>query len=435
MSVVIKVENLGKRYRLGAINRHLLYEELQSWWARVRGKEDPNSPLRPKRTQVGTGNFWALRNINFEVNKGDVVGIIGKNGSGKSTLLKILSEITTPTNGRALMNGTVSSLLEVGTGFHAELTGRENVYLNGSILGMDKDEIDRKYEEIVEFSGVREFMDTPVKRYSSGMKLRLAFAVAAHLEPDILILDEVLAVGDANFQQKCLGRVSEVARDGRTILFVSHNMAAIQSLCTRGIVLNDGEISFIGTADEAVAHYMHELNAVAISLRERTDRKGSGDIRFVGIELRDKNGRALSTIRSGDDVDIYFFLENKTGRSFSDLRFRIQVKNQFDVPTFVHWNNFRTESLGTMGGTAVAVCRLQKLPLCESFYRIDCRVSAPGHDFDRIENALEFFVEGSDYFGGLELTQHGRAACAVRGEWELKESVPPAKSLADTLNA
>ncbi len=427
METVIKVENLGKRYRLGVINRHLLVEELQSWWARIRGKEDPNSPVRPKRHQVGTGNFWALKNISFDVQKGDVVGIIGKNGSGKSTLLKILSEITTPTTGRALMNGTVSSLLEVGTGFHAELSGRENVYLNGSILGMSKEEIDRKYEEIVEFSGVREFMDTPVKRYSSGMKLRLAFSVAAHLEPDILILDEVLAVGDANFQQKCLGRVGEVARDGRTILFVSHNMAAIQSLCTRGIVLNDGEISFIGTADEAVAHYMHELNAVGTSLVDRTDRKGSGDMRFVGIELRDKDGQPLSTIRSGDDVDIYFFLETKPGKSFSDLRFRIQVKNQFDVPAFVHWNNFRTENIGTIDGKGVVVCRLKNLPLCESFYRIDCRVSAPGHDFDRVENALEFFVEGSNYFGPLELTQHGRASCAVRGDWELVNNVSETK--------
>ena len=222
MNRAIKVENLSKRYRLGAINRDYLYLELQSWWARLRGREDPNTPIQNSKNNSrhrGMGEFWALREVSFEVNSGDVVGIIGRNGAGKSTLLKILSEITAPTAGRAMMNGTVASLLEVGTGFHPELTGKENVYLNGSILGMDRSQIRRKYDQIVDFSGLEEFMETPVKRYSSGMKLRLAFSVAAHLEPEILILDEVLAVGDASFQQKCLDRVGEEARTGRTVPF------------------------------------------------------------------------------------------------------------------------------------------------------------------------------------------------------------------------
>jgi lipopolysaccharide transport system ATP-binding protein len=428
---MIKVENLGKRYRLGVINRDMLYLEIQSWWARVRGKEDPNQKVM-KRGQAMTGDFWALQNISFEVNKGDVVGVIGKNGSGKSTLLKILSEITSPTTGRALVKGSMSSLLEVGTGFHAELTGRENVYLNGSILGMTKPEIDRKYDEIVAFSGVEEFMDTPIKRYSSGMKLRLAFSVAAHLEPDILILDEVLAVGDVSFQQKCLSKIGEVARAGRTILFVSHNLSAVQALCNRGIVLADGMMTFSGTAEEAVSHYLHTSNVVSGCLRDRKDRTGKGHVRVAAIELRDQAGRSVNTIRSGDDVDLCFFLENCTADPFPNLFISVVVKNQFDVPVFIQRSSIVQEEPG-LTTQGVAVCRLHQLPLCESSYRIDYTVRSDMHkvELDSIENAVEFFVEGSDYFGPVELTRHGRSTCAVRGEWSLVQELPaPASALA-----
>jgi lipopolysaccharide transport system ATP-binding protein len=429
MSTVISVENLGKKYRLGVINRKMLYEEVQSWWARVRGLEDPNSKVVQKKRapRARHGDFWALQDVNFEVNQGDVVGIIGKNGSGKSTLLKILAEITSPSSGRALIKGTISSLLEVGTGFHHELTGRENVYLNGSILGMSREEIDRKYDEIVAFSGVDEFMETPVKRYSSGMKLRLAFAVAAHLEPDILILDEVLAVGDVNFQQKCLGKIGEVARGGRTILFVSHNLAAVQSLCNRALVLEEGRVAFSGTSEDAVAYYLHTANPVNSCLRDRTDRRGSGKVKVVAIEWRDGAGRSLTTVRSGDDVDLCLFLENYSGQPVSPLRINIRVKNQFDVPVFLHWTQ-RNQNLGELKEKGVVVCRLHQLPLCESAYRIDYRIRSAGVELDSLENALEFHIEGSDYFGPMELTQHGRATCAVRGEWslvrEMHASVP-----------
>jgi lipopolysaccharide transport system ATP-binding protein len=418
MSKVIKVENLGKRYRLGVINRNMLYQEIQSWWARVRGKEDPNEKVVKKgRHRTGIGDFWALQDISFEVEKGDVIGVIGKNGSGKSTLLKILSEITSPTTGRALVKGTMSSLLEVGTGFHAELTGRENVYLNGSILGMNKKEIDRKYDEIVAFSGVEEFMDTPIKRYSSGMKLRLAFSVAAHLEPDILILDEVLAVGDADFQQKCLGKIGDVARDGRTILFVSHNMAAVQSLCNRGIVLDEGRMVFSGTSEEAVAHYLHTAYQANGCLRDRTDRTGTGDVKVVGIELRDTFGRPVSAVHCGDDVDVCLHLENFTNKPIPRVQIHIRVKNQFDVPIFVQWNA-ESGNWGELTTKGTAVCRLHQLPLCETTYRIDYRMRTDKSrvELDSIENALEFTVEGSDHFGPPELTKNG-ATCAVRGEW------------------
>lgn len=422
MSTVIKVENLGKRYRLGVINRHMLYLELQSWWARVRGKTDPNSLIMQKNPRrSGVGEFWALRDVSFEVEKGDVIGILGRNGSGKSTLLKILSEITMPTAGRAFLKGSVASLLEVGTGFHQELTGRENVYLNGSILGMKRAEIDAKYDEIATFAGVEEFMDTPVKRYSSGMKLRLAFAVAAHLEPEILILDEVLAVGDANFQQKCLGRIGEVARGGRTILFVSHNMAAVQALCNRGIVLDEGRIIYSGSAKDAVSHYLHTIHPSSGSLRDRKDRSGTGEVRVVGLELRDLEGRPISTVWSGQDVEVCLYLENYSAKTFPALHIDFVVKNQLDLQVFKQQNKGQMDGWAELPAKAMAVCRLHQLPLAESSYQISVRIRshAIGQVVDQVENALEFTIVGSDFFGSTELSKSNKSACLVRGDWSL----------------
>jgi lipopolysaccharide transport system ATP-binding protein len=256
--VVIQVENLSKYYRLGTIGSVTLREDIGRWWARVRGRPDPWARVANLPTPAVTHGegFWALRDVNFEVREGEVLGIIGRNGAGKSTLLKILSRITSPTSGRALIRGRVGSLLEVGTGFHPELTGRENIYLNGAILGMTRIEITRKLDEIIEFAEISKFIDTPVKRYSSGMTVRLAFAVAAHLEPEILIVDEVLAVGDVEFQRKCIGKMKDVAGHGRTILFVSHNLQAVRSLCTKGVVMSRGCAAPVVDADEAVSGYL-----------------------------------------------------------------------------------------------------------------------------------------------------------------------------------
>lgn len=260
MSIAIKTENLSKAYRLGVIGTGTLQSDLQRWYARTRGKEDPFLKIGEAndRTVKGSSDVvWSLRDINFEIEQGDAVGIIGRNGAGKSTLLKILSRVTAPTTGKITGNGRVASLLEVGTGFHPELTGKENIYLNGAILGMRKKEISRKLDEIVAFAGVERYIDTPVKRYSSGMYVRLAFAVAAHLESEILIVDEVLAVGDAEFQKKCLGKMGEVSKgEGRTVLFVSHNMAAVKTLCNKGIVLEYGKLKFNGNAANAVTAYL-----------------------------------------------------------------------------------------------------------------------------------------------------------------------------------
>lgn len=255
---VISVENLSKQYRLGTISHGTLARDIQSWWARLRGRDDPNALLSPETSKSSLGNevFWALKDVSFDVKQGQVLGIIGRNGAGKSTLLKIFSRVTTPTTGQVKLKGRVASLLEVGTGFHPELTGRENVYLNGAILGMTRKEIDKKFDQITEFAEIEKFIDTPVKRYSSGMYVRLAFAVAAHLEPEILIVDEVLAVGDAQFQKKCLGKMQEVGKEGRTVLFVTHQMAMIRTLCDRAILLNKGQLIDDGNAAEVVERYI-----------------------------------------------------------------------------------------------------------------------------------------------------------------------------------
>jgi lipopolysaccharide transport system ATP-binding protein len=265
MAKVINVKNLSKAYQLGQFGTGTISRDLERYWARVRGKEDPFLKIGETndRTQKGESNVvWSLKDINFEIEQGDAVGIIGRNGAGKSTLLKILSRVTSPTTGSIKVKGRIASLLEVGTGFHPELSGRENIFLNGAILGMRKAEIKRKFDEIVDFSGVERYIDTPVKRYSSGMYVRLAFAVAAHLESEILIVDEVLAVGDAEFQKKCLGKMNDVSKgEGRTVLFVSHNMGAVKKLCSTGMYLNNGELNMIGNMDDIIAQYLHNAKS------------------------------------------------------------------------------------------------------------------------------------------------------------------------------
>lgn len=282
---IITVEHLSKRYHLGQIGANTLRDSVVRFVRNLPGKgKDPG--LLPLAThQSGSDDLWALKDVSFDVHPGEILGVIGRNGAGKSTLLKLLSRITEPTSGRAIIRGRVASLLEVGTGFHPDLTGRDNVFLNGAILGMKKAEIARKFDEIVAFAEIEKFIDTPVKRYSSGMYVRLAFAVAAHLEPEILILDEVLAVGDAQFQQKCLGKVSQASKQGRTILFVSHNMAAILNLCTRVVLLKGGKLDFQGSASDAVSKYMR-VNAVEnVFMPGESERVGDARAKIIGFEV------------------------------------------------------------------------------------------------------------------------------------------------------
>ena len=311
-NTVIQVENLSKRYVLGAIGTGSLSHDLNVMWARFRGKEDPTAKLDSKSFTAENPEFWALKDISFDVQQGDVLGIIGKNGAGKSTLLKVLSRITSPTSGEYKVKGRIASLLEVGTGFHPELSGRENLFLNGAILGMTRNEIKSKFDEIVDFSGVEKFIDTPVKRYSSGMYVRLAFAIAAHLDPEILIVDEVLAVGDAEFQKKCMGKMKDVSGQGRTVLFVSHNIAAIKSLCTKGLYLKNGRVEKSGLIEPVIAEYLAENKKIAETGEIPDDFKrviGNGDARFKKVYITDSQNNVMKQLAFGEKFKIHLEFE------------------------------------------------------------------------------------------------------------------------------
>lgn len=330
--IAIKVEGVGKQYRLGEIGTGTISHDLNRWWARMRGKEDPFATVGEAndRTAKGSSDYvWSLRDIDFEVKKGEVLGIIGRNGAGKSTLLKILSKITSPTTGKIKVNGRIASLLEVGTGFHPELTGRENIFLNGAILGMTKVEIRSKFDEIVDFSGVERYIDTPVKRYSSGMYVRLAFAVAAFLEPEILIVDEVLAVGDAEFQKKCLGRMKDVSvNDGRTVLFVSHNMSAVKNLCNKGLVMKDGRVVLQGSIDESISDY-YKIISSSINKNESLKAYTSAYLELTDVYLIDyfEQPDAIQF-----DQPINMVLRGRTKKHLRNVSFAVCITNFDNVP-------------------------------------------------------------------------------------------------------
>lgn len=334
-NIAIKVENLSKAYQLGQIGTGTISNDLKRWYAEIRGKEDPFLKIGEEnvRNVKGSSNVvWSLKDINFEIEQGDAIGIIGRNGAGKSTLLKILSKITAPTTGKISGEGRIASLLEVGTGFHPELSGRENIFLNGAILGMRKKEIQRKLEEIVDFAGIERYIDTPVKRYSSGMYVRLAFAVAAHLESEILIIDEVLAVGDAEFQKKCLGKMGEVStEEGRTVLFVSHNMAAINTLCKKGIVLSNGLLQFYGNKLEAIQKYKSnvQLTSHFEHLQELDTAPGNENIRLLKFEILPLKGEIIF-ISSGLTFEIKFYCAKKS----INLDATFELKNSDEIVIF-----------------------------------------------------------------------------------------------------
>jgi lipopolysaccharide transport system ATP-binding protein len=329
--VVIKVENLGKQYRLGQVGTGTLSHDLNRWWHKVRGNEDPYLKVGDVNDRTTSGEsdlVWALKDINFEVKQGEVLGIIGKNGAGKSTLLKILSQVTGPTVGEIKVKGRIASLLEVGTGFHPELTGRENIFLNGAILGMTKAEIRSKFDEIVAFSGVERYIDTPVKRYSSGMYVRLAFAVAAHLEPEILIVDEVLAVGDAEFQKKCLGKMKDVSEEGRTVLFVSHNLGAVANLCSKGLLLNHGQVKHFGEINETLKTYTLTGQSENSALY-----KGEGQTDTITeVRITDDSGKLKSDFSFNGTVNIN--LSGNITDSSENIELGIRVIDHKERPVF-----------------------------------------------------------------------------------------------------
>jgi len=401
---VIKIDNLSKQYRLGEVGTGTLSHDLNRWWALARGKEDPYSIVDQTydiSQKTDMDYFWALRDINLEINKGEILGIIGKNGAGKSTLLKLISRITSPTTGSIKTRGCIASLLEIGTGMHPEMTARENIYLNGAILGMKRNEISEKFDEIISFSGCERFVDTPIKRFSSGMKVRLGFAVAAYLEPDILIVDEVLAVGDAEFQKKCIGKMKDVAGHGRTVLFVSHNMAAVQVLCTSAVLLKHGKIGKTGNVDLVIRKYRENNDlSCSVKLSERNDREGSGLVKFTGIRFGiDSKINNLGVVVSGKNLHIILEYTTMPDFNSNNVHFSVEFRDTYDSPLFTcatRHVGFKVNKLMQKGNINL---KIDKLPLVVGLYQLDlyCKVDEVKSDY--IRSASRFEVTENDIYG------------------------------------
>jgi lipopolysaccharide transport system ATP-binding protein len=415
----IRAEKLSKRYRVGT-------------WERYRTMRDTiaqavTAPFRRRaKAEPSEGSIWAVKDLSFEIGHGEVVGIIGRNGAGKSTLLKILSRITDPTEGRAEIRGRVGSLLEVGTGFHNELTGRENIFLNGAILGMRKAEIAARFDEIVAFSEIEKFLDTPVKHYSSGMYVRLAFAIAAHLEPEILIVDEVLAVGDMAFQKKCLGKMNDASRSGRTVLFVSHNMAAVENLCRRGIVLDHGKLAYDGPLKSAVDYYFNALSPVCSADGHIFDFTNTDRVSRVGkllkrVELYTDGERpVLEGIRIGDSlkVKIHFELPSPT----TSFNIGLGFNNVFGQRVFTAHSFFEPErSDAERVGPQIFVCNIPSLTLTPGTYATRLWLDIGNTEADLIEDAARVDVIASDYYGTGKVPWNGAFVLAHR--WYLESEV------------
>lgn len=417
----ITFAGVSKKYVLGQIAHGMLSKDLSSWFARLRGKEDPNiSRFNDSRKYSTKKEFFALQDINFTIPKGQVVGIIGRNGAGKSTLLKLLSRITAPTSGMIQFNGRIASLLEVGTGFHPELTGRENIFLNGAILGMNRREIRRKFDEIVEFAGIADFVDTPVKRYSSGMYVRLAFAVAAHLEADIMVIDEVLAVGDLEFQKKCLGKMESISKEsGRTILFVSHNMAAIAGLCSRVVYLRRGNVQFDGPTRDGIDRYLKDsLELVDTSLVERIDRIGEGRIRFESTWTEDAQGNPKDLFLSGEPLVIAARVRIDPSVVGKTLSAAFQMHDPTDyVITDLNTKSTAAEFLIERPGETIIRCTVPRLPLAAGLYNHDVIVRADEIVEDFVLTAGKFQVEDGDFFGSGKTFDRGHGIILLDQVW------------------
>ncbi len=402
MNLAISVDNLSKAYQLGQFGTGTISRDLERWWiTTVRGKEDPFLKIGEQndRSRKGESDIvWALHQVSFEVKQGEVLGIIGKNGAGKSTLLKVLSRTTSPTKGEIKIKGRIASLLEVGTGFHPELTGRENIFLNGAILGMTTREIRKKFDEIVDFSGVERYINTPVKRYSSGMYVRLAFAVAAHLEPEILVVDEVLAVGDAEFQNKCLGKMKDVSvNEGRTVLFVSHNMAAISQLCTSGLLLNNGTPVFHGSAKDAIEQYTTEVKQIA----EVYEKQTASDYTISKVSILNKDGRNVFDFQE----EVVIQVEVRIGSDFSGLSLGIALIDKWKRKLFTTTNTIKKNSPSEFSHYTIHV---PKELLLAGFYTIDISTFvANGPSFCYLQDICGFevtdYTSGSSIYGSADV--------------------------------
>ncbi len=419
--IMVKVENISKAYHIG--KKEQKQENLINAIVDIAKKPFRNYKEILSLKKVNTEStdntlFWANRNISFQLRRGEVLGIIGKNGSGKSTLLKILSRITLPTAGRIEIEGRVASLLEVGTGFNPNLTGAENIFLNGTILGLSKKEIEAKYANIVAFSGIEEFIDTPVKRYSSGMKVRLAFAVAAHLEPDILIIDEILAVGDAEFQKKCLGKMEEVtSQQGRTILFVSHDMVAVKKLCTRALLLHKGSLMKEGTPDEVVEYYLQndKIFSQADHYFNTENRRGSGELMLTGIDFLNREKMPANILESG--MELYIRLRYTAVEKGPNPVFNIVIRNSLQQQVINFFSRDAYNGIMQLHKEGAVLIHIKKFPLLPGKYSIDFACRYDYQLTDKVENALTIEVEKGDFFGTGRITNSQRDGVAAYHTW------------------
>jgi lipopolysaccharide transport system ATP-binding protein len=411
----IRVEHLSKQYKVGVVRqRRQRYETLRDQLVKTL-----RSPFRSNgRPHSKADMFWALQDVSFEVKPGQALGIIGRNGSGKSTLLKILSRITEPTTGFAEIRGRVGSLLEVGTGFHPELTGRENIYLNAAILGMRRAEIRHKFDEIVDFAEVEKFIDTPVKHYSSGMYVRLAFAVAAHLEPEILLVDEVLAVGDAAFQRKCLGKMEDVAKGGRTVLFVSHNMGAVETLCSHGVHLEQGTMAFQGPVRQAVSHYLSTLHTNGDNPFADCSRSGNSSIRISSFHMESQDHEPIYMLKSGDPV-VFVIGFKKYLQDISRVSVGISLHAENELGLFLQYSHFSGTYFDELPDQGYFRCLIPQLPLAPGNYLVGLRVLAGGDEADWPKVYCPITVEVGDFYGtsSVETRLASWGYFLVKGTW------------------
>lgn len=405
-NTVIKVEQLSKAYNLGQIGTGTLSRDLERWWASFRGKDDPFlkiGQMNDRTVNSESNVVWSLKNINFEIEQGQAIGIIGKNGAGKSTLLKLLSQITAPTEGKIKINGRIASLLEVGTGFHPELTGRENIFLNGAILGMRKNEIKKKFNDIVEFAGVQKYVDTPVKRYSSGMYVRLAFAVAAHLECECLIVDEVLAVGDAEFQNKCMNKMNDLSKSSnRTIIFVSHNLGLINSLCTKSLLLSNGQGVFFGDTRDAIEIYTKQIATINSAY---ICNKIVNEVVFINrVDLLNKSLFPENNFLMGEDIN--FKIELKNPANIKDYIIGVQIVSSEGVPVYNFYNT--DDSNCKYSNSETYITTLKNNMLYPGLYNVSISLSdRSSHNYDYLSQCLSFEILINRNVTSRKLTRNG----------------------------
>jgi len=413
MQYALECDGIGKQFRIGGVQRgyKTLSETITHWLPR----------LFDRRSTQET--FWALQNVSFKVEPGQIVGIIGRNGAGKSTLLKILCGVTKPTMGSAVVRGRIGSLLEVGTGFHGELTGRENVFLSGAVLGMKRAEVIAKFDEIVAFSGLEKFIDTPVKRYSSGMFLRLGFAVAAHLETEVMLVDEVLAVGDSSFQQRCMEKMRDVTRSGRTILFVSHNLVAISNMCTQCVLLSGGTMAMYGTTEAVLHRYVQESkNAASASLLTRTDRAGNGLLKFESFQLEDVNGVALECAISGKPVVLHFTLRKHSNEPIRDVGMEITLSHQGQRVSTL-WTDYSGSRFSCNDERIDVYCKIARLQLVGGDYLMRLGLSSGNIPLDWIEEAASIEVTQGDFYGsGMMIRREKQGLFFIEHDWEARDT-------------